>query len=89
MTYTVKTPEQLGRILRGFRADRQLTQAVLGEKTGLAQNAISDFERDASRASIRRLFRILSGLGLELAIHDTRPKPAAKRRSPRRATQQW
>jgi HTH-type transcriptional regulator/antitoxin HipB len=89
MDYTIKTPEQLGRVLRGFRAERRLTQALLGQKTGLAQNAISDFERDASRASVRRLFRILSGLGLELAVRDPQASPASRSRPPRRSSPQW
>jgi HTH-type transcriptional regulator/antitoxin HipB len=89
MNYTIKTPEQLGLVLRGFRAERRLTQADLGARTGLAQNAISDFERDASRASIRRLFRILSGLGLELTVGDANTKPAPKPRPSRRSSQTW
>ena len=71
MDYPLKTPEQLAHVLRGFRAARHLTQAKLGKKTGLAQNAISDFEREAAKASIRRLFRMLSALDVELVLRDS------------------
>lgn len=82
MQYVVRTPRQLGQVLRGFRSTRDLTQATLGTLIGMAQNEISDFERDAERATIRKLFRVLSGLGVELVLRDpSAPAPKSSRRA--------
>jgi HTH-type transcriptional regulator/antitoxin HipB len=87
MQYVVKTPRQLGQVLRGFRTERGLTQATLGASIGIAQNEISDFERDAERATIRKLFRMLSGLGVEIVLRD--PAAPANAKSRRRASPEW
>jgi HTH-type transcriptional regulator / antitoxin HipB len=81
MDYPVKTPEQLGDVIKGFRAARSLTQAELGEKTGLAQNAISDLERDPGKSSVRRLYRLLSALGVELVLREVNPQPQPGKRA--------
>lgn len=80
--YFIKTPEQLGSVIKGFRAARGMTQAELGAKTGLAQNAISDFERDPGKSSIRRLYLLLSALGLEVVVREAEPPSSRSRTSP-------
>jgi HTH-type transcriptional regulator/antitoxin HipB len=77
--YPVRTPEQLGSVIKGFRAVREITQAELGRRTGLAQNAISEFERDPGKSSIRKLYRLLSALGLEIALREVAPPVRTKR----------
>jgi HTH-type transcriptional regulator/antitoxin HipB len=84
LDYPIKTPEQLGAVIKGFRAARGMTQSELGGKTGLAQNAISEFEREPGKSSIRRLYRLLSALGLEVVVREAvRPPTRGKRSQPK------
>lgn len=87
MDYPVKTPEQLGSVIKGFRAARGMTQTELGEKTGLAQNAISELEREPGKSSLRRLYRLLSALGLEVVLRDASPPEQRGKRAG--SKQQW
>ncbi len=79
MDYPARTPEQLGAVIKGFRVAREITQSQLGTRTGLAQNAISEFERDPGKSSIRKLYRLLSALGLEVVVRDVIPPARGKR----------
>ena len=74
--YPIKTPQQLGSILQGYRRERKLTQQAVGVSVGLAQNAVSQIEADPGPASLARIFKVLSALGLELVV---RPRKAAGR----------
>jgi len=85
--YPIKTPEQLGSVIKGFRAARGMTQTELGAKSGLAQNAISDFEREPGKSSIRRLYRLLSALGLEVVVREAEPPPSWDK--PSRSAPEW
>jgi HTH-type transcriptional regulator / antitoxin HipB len=85
--YPVRTPEQLGAVIKGFRASQDMTQTALGEKTGLAQNAISEFERNPGKSSIQRLYRILSSLGLEVVLREAPQAPGRTKRS--RSAPEW
>lgn len=68
--YTIKTPQQLGSILQGYRRERQLTQKDVGLKVGLAQNAVSQIEATPGRVSLGRLFKLLAALDLELIVRS-------------------
>jgi HTH-type transcriptional regulator / antitoxin HipB len=72
-TYPIKTPQQLGAVLQGFRKDRQLTQAQVGARVGLPQKEISKLELDASRASLARVFKLLAALDLEIVVQERQP----------------
>ena len=72
MYYLVRTPQQLGAVLRGRRREKRLTQAATGAKVGLRQNAVSVIEAQAGRSTVVRLFKLLSALDLELSLHDKR-----------------
>jgi HTH-type transcriptional regulator/antitoxin HipB len=66
--YPVKTPKQLGSILQGFRKDKLLTQAQVGERIGLLQKEVSKLELDSTNASLNRIFKLLAALELELVV---------------------
>jgi HTH-type transcriptional regulator / antitoxin HipB len=66
--YSIKTPQQLGAILEGYRKELGLTQKSVGSKVGLAQNAVSMLETDPQHASLVRIFKLLSALDLEIAV---------------------
>lgn len=75
MDYPIKTPGQLGAVLKGFRRDRKLTQAAVGAAVGLPQNAISEIESAPDRTSVARVFKLLSALDLDLVV---RPRQTGK-----------
>ncbi|HVT92612.1 MAG TPA: helix-turn-helix domain-containing protein [Bryobacteraceae bacterium] len=78
MDYPIKTPTQLGAVLKGFRRDQKFTQADLGARVGLPQNAISDIESSPDRSSLARVFKLLAALDLDLVI---RPRQSSAKRS--------
>jgi HTH-type transcriptional regulator / antitoxin HipB len=76
--YPIKTPQQLGVVLQGYRRERKLTQRTVGKNVGLAQNAVSLIETNPGPASLERIFKVLSSLDLELVV---RPKKATGRQT--------
>lgn len=67
-SYTIKTPQQLGAVLQGFRKQRGLTQVQVASAAGLRQSAVSEMEVDSSAASLNRIFKLLAALDLELVV---------------------
>ena len=80
MEYILQNSRQLGAVLQGLRREKKLTQAKIGAKVGLAQNAVSGLETDPAQASLTRVFKLLSALDLELVVRD---------RSKRRTSSDW
>lgn len=66
--YSIKTPQQLGAVLEGYRRNRGLTQKDVGAKVGLAQSVVSLLEKSPQRAGLARVFKLLSALDLELSV---------------------
>lgn len=66
--YTIRTPEQLPAVLQGFRKQAGLTQAEAALRLGVTQQTLSALERNAEKVSVARLMRLLSILGVELAL---------------------
>lgn len=79
MDYPVKTPTQLGQVLKGIRRHKRILQRDAGRRVGFGQSAVSEFEADPGRASVERLFRLLSALGVDLILRD-RSASSPKRR---------
>jgi HTH-type transcriptional regulator/antitoxin HipB len=75
--YPIKTPRQLGAVLKGWRRERTLTQRDAGARVGLAQKAISNLELAPERSGLGQVFKLLAALDLELVV---RPR---KRRTSR------
>ena len=74
--YTIKTPEQLGSMLRGFRRERKLSQQEVGTKAAFPQPVISKIEANSGKVTLSRLLKVLAVLDLELVV---RPRGQAKR----------
>ena len=70
MDYVVRTPQQLGQILKACRKKRQLTQGMVGAKVGVRQAQISVIETHGADITVATLYRLLSALGLELVLRD-------------------
>ena len=91
MDYPVKNPDQLEHVLRALRKDKGLTQAQAGRLAGMRQSAVSTLESAPGKASVERLLRVLSVLGVELVLRvsDVAAKPVKAPRSPRTGTPEW
>ena len=69
-SYPIKTPQQLGAVLQGYRKTHQLTQAQVGARVGLPQKEISKLEMDPSNTALARVFKLLAALDLELVVRE-------------------
>lgn len=76
--YPIRTEQQVSLLLKSFRKARGMTQADLARALGITQQTASDFERNASTASVSRLLRMLAALGVELVLRDTQTDANAK-----------
>jgi HTH-type transcriptional regulator/antitoxin HipB len=76
--YSIKTPQQLGSVIEGYRREQGLTQKDAGAKVGLAQSVVSLLEKSPQRAGLARIFKLLSALDLELVV---RPRGTISRKS--------
>lgn len=79
----LQTPAQLASHLRSFRKARGLTQAALGELTGLGQTRIAKIERDPTLISVGQLLRLLTVLQVRVLLDPAgdRPQSSARARS--------
>jgi HTH-type transcriptional regulator/antitoxin HipB len=73
MADLVRTPEQLGSVVRRARKKQGLTQAALGRVAGVRQETISIIETGNSAAKLETLLAVLAALDLDLRI-DPRSK---------------
>ena len=84
--YPIRTEQQLSLVLKSFRHARGMTQADLARALGVTQQTASDLERNAATASVSRLLRMLSALGVELVLRD---KQAASDTATQRTPADW
>lgn len=68
--YPIRTESQVSLLLKSFRQARGMTQADLARALGVTQQTASDLERHAANASVSRLMRMLSAMGVELVLRD-------------------
>jgi len=70
MADLARSPEQIGNTIRRARKKRGMSQAELGEKTGLRQGTISLIEKGHPAAKLETILTVLSALDLELTINQ-------------------
>lgn len=70
MAELARSPEQIGNAIRRARKKRGMSQAELGEKTGLRQGTISLIEKGHAAAKLETILAVLSALDLELRISE-------------------
>lgn len=68
MDYPIKTLSQLRPILQGFRKAGGYTQAGMAEKLGITQQSYAQLEANPATASVERLHKVLSVLGVEILL---------------------
>ncbi|WP_233842063.1 helix-turn-helix transcriptional regulator [Dyella sp. 2HG41-7] len=64
----IRTPDQLGTLLRAARIRQGLTQAQVASQLGVSTQAVSKLESQAGRASFERIHRLCLLLGLEIVL---------------------
>jgi HTH-type transcriptional regulator/antitoxin HipB len=74
--------DQLAQVFRGVRKDRRMTQAMVAERIASLQSKVSAFEADPGKASVARLFRLLSVVRLELVLRDGTRASRRQRKKP-------
>ena len=64
----VKTPGQMGEILRARRRAERLSQAAVAARLALTQASLSKLESQPDALPLERLLRLCDLLGLELLV---------------------
>ena len=75
-TFTVRTTEQLPKLLKAFRKNAGLTQADVALRLGVTQQTVSALERNAEAVSAERLMRLLNILGVEWVLRTRSASPS-------------
>ena len=80
----VRTPKDVGALIRQRRADLALDQKTLAERVGVSRQWIIEIERGKARAELALVLRTLDVLGVRLrtASERTRGAPAGTLRAP-------
>jgi HTH-type transcriptional regulator / antitoxin HipB len=66
----IRTPQDIGALLRSRRRALGTSQADLASKLGTSRLWITEIERGKPRASLGLILQAISALGLELATDD-------------------
>lgn len=70
MKHIVRTPKQIGEVVRRRRLQAGHNQAELGRLAGLRQATISQIENGNKATQIETVCLTLAALGLELVVSD-------------------
>jgi len=71
MHYTINTLDQLKPILIGYRKSQNLSQKDLALKLGISQQSYQVLESKPQKATIERLYKVLTLLGVKFSLSDT------------------
>lgn len=66
MRAVVRTPEDLGRLVRRLREDNNLSQRELADRLGTSQRYVYELECGKPKRADHRYFELLSLLGITL-----------------------
>ncbi|WP_080151417.1 helix-turn-helix domain-containing protein [Salmonella enterica] len=66
--YSLKTLNQIRPLLIGFRKANGLTQKEVSERLGVTQQTYARLEANPASASMERLFRVFTVLGVEMVL---------------------
>lgn len=64
----ITSAEMLGKVLRKYRNEYDLTQSEVGKKFNLPQKTISSIESGLPGVRLATLFKVMSALGLEMHL---------------------
>ena len=66
--HVIRTPRQLGPLLRALRRQAGLTQADVAGQLGVTRQAVSELENRPESATFERLMKLCAVLGVEIAL---------------------
>jgi len=72
----IRTPADLGALIRDYRRRRGLDQLALAKKIGVSRQWVVEIEKGKPRAEVGLILRALDVLGVPLSVDD---KKAARR----------
>lgn len=72
MEVSIKTPEDLGAVIRERRKKAKLTQKKAAALAGVGVRFLSELERGKPTAQIGKTLKVAQLLGLELRINERR-----------------
>jgi len=73
-TMNLRTPKDIGALIRQRRRDLGLDQRTLAERVGASRQWIIDAEAGKPRIELGLILRTLEVLGVRLATAETKPK---------------
>ena len=78
----VRTPSELGALIRDYRMRHKLDQKSLAATVGVSRQWIVEIEKGKARAPLGLVLRTLGALGIVLdAQQETPPSPKGKNKS--------
>ena len=66
--FRVYTPASLGAAIRHYRHQAGLSQSELAQRTGLNRTYLSDLEQGRETEQLKRIFRVLKQLGIQMSL---------------------
>lgn len=76
LTWTIKTPEDLGRAVAGLRSNRGLTQVELSRQSGIPREYLARLESGATVEMVERTLMLLRRLGAEVTVSTEADAPS-------------
>jgi HTH-type transcriptional regulator/antitoxin HipB len=71
----IRTPKELGALIRDRRKRLGLDQSELAVKVGVSRQWIIEIEKGKPRAAVGLVFRTLEALGVKVAIDERKENP--------------
>ena len=68
MSYRIKLAKELASILISIRKAKKLNQTELGERLGLSQRTVAQFEAKPERASFERVLKVANALDMDIIL---------------------
>jgi HTH-type transcriptional regulator/antitoxin HipB len=72
----IRSPSELGALIRGRRRQLGLDQSVLAEQVGVSRQWIIEIEKGKPRAAVGLILRTLNALGILLDARNEPPQRA-------------
>jgi len=73
MDYRIAIANQLSKLLKSFRKQSGMTQRELGQKLGISQRSVAQFEAHPEKARFERVLLVLSALDVDLVLRERKP----------------
>ncbi len=68
----IRTPADLGALIRDYRRRRGLDQLALAKKVGVSRQWVVEIEKGKARAEVGLILRALEVLGVPLSVDDSK-----------------